>query len=570
MWLYALATVASCRLSQLDFERGPGAFCQQDGVCADGLYCELEAQRCTELLVQGASCGRPGQCTTGRCVDGVCCNGPCNATCLACDLPGREGVCTVVSPYEDPHDDCPGTATCGVAADGTTGSGRCQGTPVWGRAFGGDGDQTVTATATTPGGAIVAVGELTGSINFGAGPLASRSGSRDVFVVRLDAEGILERDERDAPVLALRLGGAGDESAAGLGLDASGNTIVALDFEGSIALGASLAGDPAIRTADGRDVLVVKLGPAGELLWHRQLGGPGDQRVRDVAVRADDGAVLAGDFGGSMSFEGDVAVAADASDVWVALLLADGQVAWHRTYPAAGPQEAGGVALDASDDVAIAAHGHDGIDFGLGPLEQNGGADDDVFVAKLAGGDGAVVWSVAFGREGNQHARTVAVAPATGNVWIAGSFEGGMELGQVTHAAQGAADGFFVELGAADAALEASGAVRGPFVQTPLDVVIDASGDALLAGLFQASLEIGGETIDGFGGTDVFVLRLDAMGALEWVVPFGGPLDDAATALALHQGRILVGGAFRAEVDLGSVALESLGGSDALVGLLDP
>lgn len=67
------------------------------------------------LRTRGVACSLPGQCESGLCVDGVCCEGKCDGRCMACNVPGKLGMCTMV-PLNDPSNgDCPddGIATCG-------------------------------------------------------------------------------------------------------------------------------------------------------------------------------------------------------------------------------------------------------------------------------------------------------------------------------------------------------------------------------------------------------------------------------------------------------------------------
>jgi len=84
-------------------------------------------------------------------------------------------------------------------------------------------------------------------------------------------------------------------------------------------------------------------------------------------------------------------------------------------------------------------------------------------------------------------------------------------------------------------------------------VVIDAEGGALLAGSFQEQLRAavaegagaGAETLAAAGGSDILVVRHDVSGAALWAVAAGGPLDDAASALALtSSGDVAVTGFF--------------------------
>ncbi len=78
---------------------------------------------------QGASCGPLDQCETpGGCVDGVCCNETCGDPCKACNVSGREGVCSPVANGMTPaHGNCGPDAVSGCQRDGKcNGSGACR------------------------------------------------------------------------------------------------------------------------------------------------------------------------------------------------------------------------------------------------------------------------------------------------------------------------------------------------------------------------------------------------------------------------------------------------------------
>ena len=92
--------------------------CAQKFVCEDGA-CIIE--------IPGIQCGDASQCPEGSsyCIDGFCCNTTCNELCEACNLPGKEGLCSQVPANMDPGNDCPlceacdGAGKCTPAPDGS-------------------------------------------------------------------------------------------------------------------------------------------------------------------------------------------------------------------------------------------------------------------------------------------------------------------------------------------------------------------------------------------------------------------------------------------------------------------
>lgn len=76
----------------------------------------------------GAACTGPSDCQSNYCVDGLCCNGACTASCMACNVPSKEGACSPVPAGNlDPKGTCTdqGASSCGH--DGKcNGAGSCE------------------------------------------------------------------------------------------------------------------------------------------------------------------------------------------------------------------------------------------------------------------------------------------------------------------------------------------------------------------------------------------------------------------------------------------------------------
>ncbi|MDB4970999.1 MAG: Flagellar hook-length control protein FliK [Myxococcales bacterium] len=66
---------------------------------------------------QGAACTANNECgTAGGCVDGYCCDVACTGSCVACNLPSKEGTCSPIPASATP---APGHAACGPDAKST-------------------------------------------------------------------------------------------------------------------------------------------------------------------------------------------------------------------------------------------------------------------------------------------------------------------------------------------------------------------------------------------------------------------------------------------------------------------
>lgn len=166
------------------------------------------------------------------------------------------------------------------------------------------------------------------------------------------------------------------------------------------------------------------------------------------------------------------------------------------------------------------------------------------FIAWAAGGtskvdpSGNVVWSKPFG--------SLVATDRDGNVYVAGTFAGTLDLGVCTLVALGGTDAYVAEIdpdgsvvgctalgGRGDDAVtglavdsRGNAAVSGPGLGTVKvgagrilwsrelfgHVAVDSAGSVLVTGALTGSAVFGPETLESAGGEDIFVVKLDAEG----------------------------------------------------------
>jgi hypothetical protein len=202
------------------------------------------------------------------------------------------------------------TAAQGLTAIFVAKINAATGKGMWARGFGDtNGGGTATSVAVDAAGNIIVTGTFTGTIDFGGGPLSAK-GSSGVFVVKRDSSG--------EHVWSKAFGGADVTSATapvGLAMDASGNIVIAGQFDGSLDFG----GGPLTTTGD-TDVFAVKLDPMGSHLWSRSYGDAQKQTSAGVAVGPSGDLFLAGTFAGRIDFGGGPLESAGGTDIFVARL----------------------------------------------------------------------------------------------------------------------------------------------------------------------------------------------------------------------------------------------------------
>jgi len=121
-------------------------------------------------------------------------------------------------------------------------------------------------------------------------------------------------------------------------------------------------------------------------------------------------------------------------------------------------------------------------------------------------------------------------------------------------------------------------AVGGAGADEARALAVDPAGGVVVTGVFSGTVDFdpdaGAAPLTAAGGTDVFVLKLDAAGGLVWARAVGGADDDTARAVAIDTtGAVYVGGAFSGLADFdpgpGLRQLGAAGARDLFVLKLD-
>jgi hypothetical protein len=182
---------------------------------------------------------------------------------------------------------------------------------------------------------------------------------------------------------------------------------------------------------------------------------------------------------------------------------------------------------------------------------------------------GALLWAKRFGDGSDQAGRGVATDGA-GNVFVTGFFDGAADFGGGPLLSLGGGDIFLVKLDPTGALLWSQRFGDGA-AQVAQAVAIDVTGEVVITGYFNGTVDFGGGPFTSIGGADVFVAKFDAAGAYRWSAQFGGSKDEAGQGIAVDaSGNVLVTGYFNGAMNAGSTPLVSVGGTDVFVIKLGP
>ena len=266
------------------------------------------------------------------------------------------------------------------------------------------------------GGAYVAGDTLSTNFPVLGGFQAASGGGTDVFVSKLTPAGALS--------YSTYLGGAANEHAGGIAVDASGAAYVA---GGTTSTNFPLAGAIQATNHGAQDAFVTKLSANGAALsYSTYLGGSGaiaSEQGNGIAVDASGNAYVAG-VTNSTDFPVTAGVLQTqfkgVSDAFAAKINPTGSALVYSTYLGGSDLDwASAIGVDSGSNAYVAGYTSSG-DFPLSNAVQPGfGGLYDAFVAKLNATGNALGFSTWFGGGGSDLANTLAV-DTSGNMFLGG------------------------------------------------------------------------------------------------------------------------------------------------------
>jgi hypothetical protein len=406
------------------------------------------------------------------------------------------------------------------------------------RGFSGTGFEVVRRVAANADG-VYAVGDFTGTVDFGAGPVTTAG--TGLFVVALTHAGGVRWTLASTAAVS---------SAQNVAFDSAGNVFI-VGFYG----GAGLSGWSA--AASSSDAFVASYSRDGALRWMRRMGGLGDERATGVAIDGANSVYVSGSFAGAVDF-GAGSIVATGVDGFVARYTNVGAFASVAVASGASDQRVNEVSVRNVAGIVqtdVAGEFEGSVTFGGRMATSRGGVD--AFVARLRS-DGTAQWLRSFGSTGTDAAASIATSAAN-VIAVGGSFTNTVDFGSGTIAGRGT-DGYVLWL---DGDTSATTRVRtisgaGSAGEFALDLAVD--GDSIIvAGQCDGATTIAAAMLTCGAGGAAFVAGLDGAGDVQWTASNAAAGASAALGVALSPMRasmgrplVVVGGRFSSTLDLGS------------------
>ena len=364
--------------------------------------------------------------------------------------------------------------------------------------------------------------------------------------------------------------------------DSNGSAIVFGSYNATYPTGLDL---PA---PDGVDLYLASVSEAGDVAWTWADGGAGDAYASRLTLDANDQMLIAGIYSGAANFGGtDLPTATtnngivgrltDARTIdWIYAVESSANVLTAKPSSGAGVYAGGGTmqspgvtinmgpaapstagngedaylfAVDGSAAVVfnvpvipaggqqrvVSVH-HRGTDIlAVGWADNGPGGGRDAFVLPYGNFGMAMSMPQWIGAAGNEEV-TAAAVPLAGGLILAGTYDGEFPTPPTTCLGacqnQGGRDVFLIKLDARGA-VEWARSFGGPGDDVINDVTVGSSGQIAVIGDFGAApFEVDGMQLMPFGDRDAFIVRLESDGTVEWASAFGGGGNDQGRGIA--------------------------------------
>jgi len=190
------------------------------------------------------------------------------------------------------------------------------------------------------------------------------------------------------------------------------------------------------------------------------------------------------------------------------------------------------------------------------------GGDWDILVAKIDAATGAVIWGKQFGGAGDQVCDSVAI-DNSGDVIIAGGYSGTLSFGRIalptTANTPDLALLYVAKLNRSTGAVMAARTWGGAGRMSAHALTVDAKSNIVVAGALGGNIDFGsGISVNSYGLTDAFVVKLNPRLAPVWAKSYGDSQDQAVKSVGVSsRGNVFIGGWFQSS--LGALGLTSAG-----------
>lgn len=265
------------------------------------------------------------------------------------------------------------------------------------------------------------------------------------------------------------------------------------------------------------DMWIFETNLQGEIIWQKNFGGSWEDMIHKTLELPDATYLLAGTSYSNISGDKTENSRGDR-DLWIVKLDANNEIEWQKTYGGTGPEDLNDIIVTSDGGFLVSSHSTSPVS---GDKTMASYGKSDLWVLKLDG-SGAIEWQNSYGGdEYDSYSRIMETAD--GNFFIAASSSSGVS-GNKTSPSRGLGDYWIFEISPSGQIVwqKTIGGDNGDYLS---DFENTPDGGYLLVGSSFSKIS-GEKTIASRGSDDVWLVKIDKVGNLEWQKVYGGNSTD--------------------------------------------
>lgn len=365
----------------------------------------------------------------------------------------------------------------------------------WVKSYGGSGEDTAQSIIQTLDGGYAILG-FSNSMN---GDLAGKTTDvNDYWLLKLDEEGNLSWGKT--------YGGSKDDR---------GQSVIQTKDGGYAIVGYAMSDDGDGSNNEGfHDNWILRLDGSGNMLWEKSFGFSGHDHSYDVVETADGGFFFSGFLdvtssgGAGNEGKGSYLTRHGVGEFWGTKLDTNGNLEWRRYFGGTNNDRSYGV-VQADDGGFVLAGASESDDFDI----TNPKGSYDFWVLKMSN-QGDLLWQKSFGGTGIDKAYDIAKTPDGAYVVTGNTFSTDTDISKNN----GESDVWLIKVDD-NGNLVWEKTFGGAAFDAAQGIISTANGGLVIAG---NSKSTDGDTTENQGENDLWIIKTDALGGIEYQQTFGG------------------------------------------------
>jgi hypothetical protein len=317
--------------------------------------------------------------------------------------------------------------------------------------------------------------------------------------------------------------------------------------------------DKTVSIAGNADIILAKFDKSGKVIWVKTAGGTSDDVGLAITTTSDGSIIIGGTYDTQATFDTHVEKGKTGSNLFIAKYDSSGNFVWIKTI---GFGQYKVSICVTSDDSIVVTTFYDSTTHVNATVVTYGSLD--IFVAKYDN-NGEMKWSAYGGGTGSDFPGKVSPS-SDGGVYLIGSFKSSATFGTKTVTSKGGTDLFILKY-------SSTGDVE--WIRTEGDtndisgeLVIESSdGGLIVTGNFNGKMIVGNTTLTSYGDSDIFVIKYNSTGHVEWAVSGGGTEYEYTVGVSEgSDGSIYVAGEIASPLGtFGSYIKKTIGNEDMFI-----